>query len=312
MKQNNNAPGSPVPELVSVVIPTYKRSQYLTRALDSVLAQTHSNIEIIVVDDNGAGTPDQMATEKLLKLSEKYRQINYKAQPTNRGGCAARNLGYTVAKGNYVAFLDDDDLWYPGFIDKHLAVFSQSDAALVYCNYYLSEAGNTKKMESINHRGDVYTWFIQGWCPASTSLFMLDKAALGTEPKPFDETLVSFQDYDCWLNYSRRFIFDFSEEYLVVKYNDGQEQLSRNPEKRRNALQQLKLKWNKLLEGEDLQHFQATVTKFEKNQLYHEFLFAARNQSVGSKLSAALKYLRFGQSSLIDCARVIRYLVVAK
>src|SRR5450830_1529256 len=89
----------------SIVIPTYNRMKFLQQALDSVWAQTHDDYEIIVVDDGSTdGTKDYLAS-----LDGRVKTV----RQSNSGPAAARNLGVRQAKGEYVAFLDSDDLWFP-------------------------------------------------------------------------------------------------------------------------------------------------------------------------------------------------------
>ncbi len=99
--------------MVSIVIPTYKRSSYLCNAIESALAQSYSDIEIIIVDDNGLGTEYQKQTEQMI---EKYRddgRIKYLPLEKNSGGAMARNAGINAANGEFIAFLDDDDEYLP-------------------------------------------------------------------------------------------------------------------------------------------------------------------------------------------------------
>jgi glycosyltransferase involved in cell wall biosynthesis len=97
--------------LVSVIIPTYKRSERLLTAIDSVLKQTYSKIEIIVVDDNNDADDYRIATEDKLQQHIKNNSITYIKHTSNLGGCQARNTGAKHANGFYLAFLDDDDFY---------------------------------------------------------------------------------------------------------------------------------------------------------------------------------------------------------
>lgn len=122
--------------LVSVVIPTYARNDMLSRAIDSVLKQTYTNIEILVVDDNPPDSEYRTACEAIMEGYRSENSIRYIRNETNLGGGAARNVGIRQAQGEYVAFLDDDDEYYPERIEKQLAVFLKSDndrLAMVYC-----------------------------------------------------------------------------------------------------------------------------------------------------------------------------------
>ena len=93
--------------LVSVVIPTYKRPELLLRTIKSVLNQTYPEIEIIVVDDNGKGTTAQKQSEAIIRSLK--GNITYLIHDINKGGSAARNTGWKASKGLYITFLDDDD-----------------------------------------------------------------------------------------------------------------------------------------------------------------------------------------------------------
>ena len=93
--------------LVSVIIPTYNRKESLLRSVESVLNQTYKNIEIIIVDDNSSdGT-----SEKVQEISD--NRVDYIKLERNSGACAARNTGIRNAHGDYIAFQDSDDYWYP-------------------------------------------------------------------------------------------------------------------------------------------------------------------------------------------------------
>lgn len=104
--------------LVSVIIPTFKRSGLLDRAIQSVLKQTYPRIELIVVDDNGPNE-DRDHTVSLL---ENYKDLNtsivLQLNPVNKGGSESRNIGAKKATGEYLSFLDDDDFFHPDKIEK--------------------------------------------------------------------------------------------------------------------------------------------------------------------------------------------------
>src|SRR5690606_10980628 len=95
--------------LVSVIIPTCGRSQFLKRCVESVSSQTYDNIEIIIVDDNGKGQLQQLETATVVDSIKCRFPLHYLVQDENRGGSAARNAGAKHAQGGFIAFLDDDD-----------------------------------------------------------------------------------------------------------------------------------------------------------------------------------------------------------
>ena len=109
---------------VSIIIPTYKRSDLLERAIKSVINQTYKNIEIIVVDDNVNNSKEHLQN---LKIIEKYPQIIYIKNKKNLGGGLTRNVGIKASTGEYIAFLDDDDEFYPTKIEKQYQLYKSLD-----------------------------------------------------------------------------------------------------------------------------------------------------------------------------------------
>lgn len=98
--------------MITVITPTYKRHLYLKNAVDSVLAQTYTDFELIVVDDNPAGSEERVLTEKVMK-EVKDPRVKYIQNEKNLGGAGSRNRAIEMAKGEYIAFLDDDDVYLP-------------------------------------------------------------------------------------------------------------------------------------------------------------------------------------------------------
>ena len=98
---------------VSVIIPTYKRSAYLKRAVESALSQTYENIEVLVVDDNGMDTEDGNRVATLMRQFSSDPRVRYVQNARNTGGAEARNIGVYTARGDYISFLDDDDEYLP-------------------------------------------------------------------------------------------------------------------------------------------------------------------------------------------------------
>lgn len=137
-------------DLISVIIPTYKRELELKRAIDSVLNQTYKNIEIIVVDDNGIGSEWQKKSQKIMKNYIKNKNIQYICNKSNLGGALTRNIGIEKSKGKYIAFLDDDDEYYSTKLEKQINVFKKQDnpkLALVYCYSESYDEHNNKLNE---------------------------------------------------------------------------------------------------------------------------------------------------------------------
>jgi glycosyltransferase involved in cell wall biosynthesis len=121
-------------ELVSVIIPTYKRAHILPRAIKSVLNQTYSNLELIIIDDGSRDNTSAVVSDV------KDKRIRYIESSENKGLSSARNTGLRASQGEFVAFLDDDDEWIPDKLQSSLDVFRKnqgSNIGLVYTNGYL-------------------------------------------------------------------------------------------------------------------------------------------------------------------------------
>lgn len=104
----------------SVIITTYKRSDKLPNAIESCLNQTFGDLEIIVVDDNGRGTPAQRETESVIKDLIETKSVRYLTMERNMGACIARNAGVDIANGEYIFFLDDDDEFLSDKVEKQV------------------------------------------------------------------------------------------------------------------------------------------------------------------------------------------------
>ena len=114
---------------VSVIIPTYNRIKTLPVAVDSVLAQTYSDIELIIVDD---GSED--GTDEYIKTISDTRVIYIKGG--HHGAGAARNTGVKVSKNELIAFCDSDCFWYPEKLEKQIALLNKNpETAMVYCRF---------------------------------------------------------------------------------------------------------------------------------------------------------------------------------
>ena len=168
--------------LVSVIIPTYKRTETLKFALDSIMKQTYKNLEIIVVDDNGAESEYRKSVETIMEEYKGNSKIRYIANEKNMGGAAARNVGIEEAKGEYLAFLDDDDTYYPEKIEKQISVFEESTddkLALVYCYVeQLDENGNVNYVLKKQLKGNCLYEAMCIDCLAPTSLWLVKKSAV--------------------------------------------------------------------------------------------------------------------------------------
>lgn len=187
---------------VSVIIPAYNIASFVGEALESVLSQSFSDYEIIVVND---GSPD---TEELERSLAPYLdRIRYLKQE-NQGAGAARNAGLKVATGDYVAFLDGDDIWYPTHLSEQVALIESGRGYdLVYAdavNFGEPSSEGRRSMETNPSEGEAnFKSILAGRCCVVTSAVVARRQPI-IDVGLFDETLRNSQDFDLWLRLAKR------------------------------------------------------------------------------------------------------------
>lgn len=200
---------------VSIIIPTYNRVCLVERAVRSVLNQTYQEFELIVVDD---GSDDD--TPKVVK-SFKDKRIRYIRHQENKGGSTARNSGIKVAKGQFIAFLDDDDEWLSEKLEKQIVVLEKlsEEWGVVYTGRYEKSKGGDETIQLPGYSSDIYRQLFLGcFIGGSTTLVRhscFDKIGL------FDESLLRHQDWDIFIRIAKHYKFAFIEEPLVITHLTG-------------------------------------------------------------------------------------------
>ncbi len=206
---------------VSVIIPTYNRAAWVTEAAASVLAQTYRDFELVVVDDGS--TDGTLAA--LAALGGEVRVIRREAR---QGVSAARNLGTAAATGDWLAFLDSDDLWLPAKLARQVE-YLKAHPDLVICQteeIWIRNGVRVNPPETCRKvGGDIFLPSL-GRCLVSPSAVMLHRR-LFEEMGGFDETLPAAEDYDLWLRVAWRHPVGLVPEPLVIKRGGHPDQLSR-------------------------------------------------------------------------------------
>ena len=189
-------------DLVSVVIPTYNRSEELKRALESVLSQTYKNFEVIVVDNNSTDDTDAM----LKSLNDqRIRLLKIK----NNGVIAAsRNLGINASNGEWIAFLDSDDWWHSNKLEKVMRYCNSGYDVCYHDLKIVSSQGrfslHQKKMSGYQVKNPVFNDLIQLGNALSNSSVVV-KASLIKQAGGLceDKNLIGSEDYECWIRLSK-------------------------------------------------------------------------------------------------------------
>lgn len=237
-------------EKVSVIITTYKRKfEILERAINSVLLQTYSNIEIIVVNDNSKDDSFFIDIEENIKKFG--NRIIYISYPENQGACVARNKGALRAEGKYIAFLDDDDQFKKNKIEKQVEVLEKYSANFVTCLY--EPLGNSSKKRRIR-RNMVTTidkrelW--QRNCVGGCSEPLMSKE-LFIKAGMFMEKLPQSQDYDLWIRIAKLCTIYKINEALVKYSTEDNNSISKNYRKIINASKTLLKKYENEEDGKE-------------------------------------------------------------
>ncbi len=235
---------SPNP-LVSVVITTYNRPALFKKALKSVLEQTYTKIEVIVVEDGSIGDIESWLRDNNMN------HVKYFRHDKNQGLSAARNTGWKLAKGEYVAFLDDDDEWLPERIELGVKVAESCSGAvqLFYCGtIVVDEAEGVIIYCTPNIRGKLLEPLMAGWTPPPSTMFFRS-TALQTI-RGFDENLISAVDHDIWMSCAvARFEVEFVPEYLVrIVSRPLQERMTFDPKNRIVGVKGFMSKWRDEIE----------------------------------------------------------------
>lgn len=212
-------------KLVSVIIPTYKRSDFLLQTIDSVLKQTYSPIEIIVVDDNGMGSEYQIVTQLRLKKLIDNKSITYITHENNRNGSAARNTGFRASKGEYINFLDDDDELMPKKIEMQVKALENKDNSYgaTYCNRKtIRLRGITKERLEVDTQcmqdGDVLEEYLMAECLMGTSAILFKRCVVESLGG-WDESYYRHQDLELMTRFFQHYKICPTDTMPLIVYN---------------------------------------------------------------------------------------------
>jgi len=200
--------------LVSVIIPTYNRASILNETIRGVLQQTYRELEIIVVDDGSTDNTNQL----IEKIDDKRIFYLYKE---NRGLASARNAGIKKAKGEYIAFLDSDDIWLPAKIEKQMEVFKNSrfNPGVVYCGIgYIGENAEEIRKEKLPvYRGNILLYLLGARrnVVLGAGSTILVKRECFEKCGLLDENLPYRIDLELLIRIAKKFTFDYTPEPLA-------------------------------------------------------------------------------------------------
>lgn len=209
---------------MSVAISTWNRAHLVGRAIRSALAQTFEDFELFVVDDGSTdATPEVLAGVDDGRLRRVRHDQNY-------GISRTRNTALGLARGEWLAFLDDDNEWAPDYLERQLAfAASRPGAGVTYCRARQRSARSGSEVELPELRqGRVFCDLVEGWNPFVSSALI--RRAILLEAGGVDERLRATEDRDLWMRLAQRTEFAGTSDVLLIRHERHGPQLSRNPD----------------------------------------------------------------------------------
>ncbi|MBM7654753.1 glycosyltransferase family 2 protein [Neobacillus cucumis] len=262
---------------ISVVIPTYNRASLLPKAVKSVLEQTLEPLEIIIVDD--------LSTDNTKEVVESFQneKIKYVVNARTKGANGARNTGIMMAKGNFIAFQDSDDIWLPTKLEKQMNyINNHPEADMCFCSLKIENFGRIVPKRNVMPE-EVHSLLKRGNFISTQTIFIKTEIA---KKLLFDEKLMRFQDWDFCLRVSESYQVHHLDEVLAVA-----EVQNDSIGKKVNQAQALKQFFEKYPELK-------TANPITKS--FHHFVMYHTNKEDGNSMSANMHYAQYFTYQLFD------------
>lgn len=206
---------------VSVIVPVYNVERYIDKTLESIFSQTYKNIEIVLVDDCSKDN----SAEIIAKYKKSHPEIIYFRQPKNMGAGAARNKALELAAGQYVAFLDSDDLWLPEKTKRQLRLMKKTKSPFSYTAIEMIDE-NGKILKTKRNIKEIcdYKYLLHNTIIATSSV-IIDRTVYGDFRMPLRR---GGQDYATWLMLLRNGVVAYGINHALIKYRVSRNSLSSN------------------------------------------------------------------------------------
>jgi glycosyltransferase involved in cell wall biosynthesis len=293
--------------LFSVVIPTFNRANLIGRAIDSVLAQTMGDFEIIVVDD---GSSD--GTREVVNALTDPR-IRLIPLASNQGAAAARNAGIAAARGELISLLDSDDEYAPAFLERTQAFLAPTDQRVGF-SWSGTQETSVSEVDGLyreitrrriwkpnfSSRHDAVRYCLTHDAPWGTSNGVTFKASVFAKSGLFDEAMRACEDMDILIRLMREFDFVVIPDCLVIVHDDALQRVDGNRRNQANAWARMYRKYR-----EDIKDEPIAVRFFLKIVASH---FRQSGQRLKS-LSWALRLIAAQPFDPSGYKRLLRYLM---
>jgi len=221
--------------LVSIITPCYNSERYIAKAIESVINQTFIDWELIIIDDKSTDNSLSIIKE-FLKIEPKIKLIE---QDINIGAANARNIGIKNAIGEYISFLDSDDIWLPEKLEKQIKYMRDNNILLTYCSYYtIDENDNIKNIRRAKDKVDFNDILKSNFIGNSTAIY--NAKILG---KRYFEN-IHHEDYLYWIRIIKDIQYAKGIDLPLAKYRVRNSSISSN--KIKSAIWTLKIYRNVL------------------------------------------------------------------
>lgn len=266
--------------MVTIIIPTYKRAKYLERAIGSILNQTYTDYEIIVVDDNNPNTEDRRALEEIMKKYEGNPKVNYVQHEKNKNGAAARNTGIKLAKGDYITFLDDDDYFLKDRLELMVnALENNKEYNAAYSSVLVRIGKFYDAIFEANRSGNFEKEFLKAISLIGTGSNMFFRAQTLKDINGFREEFLRHQDYEVLVRFFANENLMLNVDKLLVVKDCSDAINAPNSEKAIKFREQY------------LEYFKDNIEKYkDKNEIYLENYKDLISMSIQDNNNESLKY----------------------
>lgn len=199
-----------IEKMISVIIPSYNREKLIKKSVESVLAQTYGNIEVIIVDDCSTDS-----TETVAKSINDAR-VRYIKLEKNSGACIARNVGIDNARGKYIAFHDSDDTWRKNKLEIEMSALIENNADVVFSSFERHMGNKSQIIPQNLDRGFVKEERLLAY-PLVNTPVILGKAKVFRDER-FDEKLPRYQDFELMMRVVQKYKVYFIPEVLMDSF----------------------------------------------------------------------------------------------
>lgn len=236
--------------MISIVIANFNSEKYIKETLDSILAQTYTNFEVLIIDD--------VSTDNSLDIIHDYQKKDVRIKlfklKQNSGPAIARNLGIKNAKGNFLTFIDSDDLWDKIFLETSINFMEINKYSFIFSSYRRTDENLNKLYDDYIVPEKVnYTDLLKSNRISCLTAFM-DISSIGK--MYMDETFKSHEDYSLWLNILKKVDYAYGIQEVLATYR------IRNSSISRNKFRMLKTQWKFLRKVEKLSIFKTIYYYF--------------------------------------------------